>query len=172
MSFDVDYIEYGEYALVKIHINRIDQFIKSMEQAKSKYIEWSAIAKDSGRVYFMNKFPNFCSIHKQEVLFTCQGHYYGKSRLDFQVFFNVDAEGNPYLILWSDEACDSNVVYQSSAIGFWSMSMSVGTETLSVKGSSRGVQLVFASEEEISLFISVIVQEKASVRYWINQGFV
>lgn len=47
----------------------------------------------------MNKFPNFCSIHKQEVLFTCQGHYYGKSRLDFQVFFNVDAEGNPYLIL-------------------------------------------------------------------------
>ena len=43
--------------------------------------------------------------------------------------------------------------------------MSVGTETLSVKGSSRGVQLVFASEEEINLFISVIVQEKASVRY-------
>ena len=40
------------------------------------------------------------------------------------------------------------------------MSMSVGTETLSVKGRTRGVQLVFASEEEIDDFISVIVQAK------------
>lgn len=108
----------------------------------------------------MKNYHNFCSIHKQEVLFTCQGHYYGKSRLDFHVFFNVDSEGNPYLILRSDEASDSNVVYQSSAIGFWDMSMSVGTETLSVKGRTRGVQLVFASEEEIDDFISVIVQAK------------
>lgn len=160
VSFDVDNMEYGEYALVKIYINRIDQFIKSLNQAKSKYIEWSAIAKDSGRVCFMKKFPNFCNIPKQDVYFTCQGHYYGKSGLDFQVFFNVDAEGNPYLILRSDEASDSNVVYQSSTIGFWGMSMSVGTETLSVKGRTRGVQLVFASEEEIDDFISVIVQAK------------
>lgn len=39
VSFDVDNMEYGEYALVKIYINRINQFIKSLEQAKSKYIE-------------------------------------------------------------------------------------------------------------------------------------
>lgn len=57
VSFDVDNMEYGEYALVKIYINRIDQFIKSLNQAKLKYIEWSAIAKDSGRVCFMKKFP-------------------------------------------------------------------------------------------------------------------
>ena len=57
VSFDVDNMEYGEYALVKIYINRIDQFIKSLNQAKSKYIEWSAIAKDSGRVCFMKIFP-------------------------------------------------------------------------------------------------------------------
>ena len=30
VSFDVDNMEYGEYALVKIYINRIDQFIKSL----------------------------------------------------------------------------------------------------------------------------------------------
>lgn len=72
----------------------------------------------------------------------------------------MDAEGNPYLILRSDEASDSNVVYRSSTIGFWGMSMSVGTETLSLKGRTRGVQLVFASEEEIDDFISVIVQAK------------
>ena len=160
VSFDVDNMEYGEYALVKIYINKIDQFIKSLEQAKSKYIEWSAIAKDSGRVCFMKKFPYPFNIFKQDVYFTCQGHYYGKSGLGFHAFFNVDAEGNPYLILRSDEASDSNVVYQSSTIGFWGMSMSVGTETLSVKGRTRGVQLVFASEEEIDDFISVIVQAK------------
>ena len=57
VSFDVDNMEYGEYALVKIYINRIDQFIQSLNQAKSKYIEWSAIAKDSGRVCFMKIFP-------------------------------------------------------------------------------------------------------------------
>lgn len=61
VSFDVDNMEYGEYALVKIYINRIDQFIQSLNQAKSKYIEWSAIAKDSGRVCFMKIFPYSCN---------------------------------------------------------------------------------------------------------------
>ena len=83
-----------------------------------------------------------------------------KLSLDIPSPARIDAEGNPYLILRSDEASDSNVVYQSSTIGFWGMSMSVGTETLSVKGRTRGVQLVFASEEEIDDFISVIVQAK------------
>lgn len=160
VSFDVDNMEYGEYALVKIYINRIDQFIQSLNQAKSKYIEWSAIAKDSGRVCFMKIFPYSCNIPKQDVYFTCQGRYFGKNGLGFHAFFSVDAEGNPYLILRSDEAIDSNAVYQSSTIGFWGMSMSVGTETLSVKGRTRGVHLVFASEDEIDNFISVIVQAK------------
>ena len=40
------------------------------------------------------------------------------------------------------------------------MSISVGSETLSVKGRTRGVHLVFASEDEIDNFISVIVQAK------------
>ena len=160
VSFDVDNMEYGEYALVKIYINKIDQFIQSLNQAKSKYIEWSAIAKDSGRVCFMKIFPYSCNIPKQDVYFTCQGRYFGKNGLGFHAFFSVDAEGNPYLILRSDEAIDSNAVYQSSTIGFWGMSMSVGTETLSVKGRTRGVHLVFASEDEIDNFISVIVQAK------------
>ena len=64
VSCDVDNMEYGEYALVKIYINKIDQFIKSLEQAKSKYIEWSAIAKDSGRVCFMKKFSYPFNIFK------------------------------------------------------------------------------------------------------------
>lgn len=82
----------------------------------------------------------------------------------------MDAEGNPYLILRSDEASESNVIYRSSTIGFWGMSMSVGTETLSVKGRTRGVQLVFASEEEIDDFISVIVQAKKNIGKILNQS--
>lgn len=158
--FEIDNMEYGEYAMLKLSPQSIEPFIYSLNVAKAKYHEWSEIVNNTGKVLYMKKLPSTCQFESQHIYFTCNQRMFEENGLNFFAYFYVDVDGKPYLILRSGRANDSKIVYESFSFGFWQQSLSLSTETISVKGYTKGVQLVFASINEIDAFISVLWQAK------------
>ena len=168
--YDMKNEDSSEKALARLSTSEIKSFITSLKKAKTKYEEWSRIAKEEGTLAFSKRIPQ--SFRDQDIYFTDKGKWFREKGVDMNTLMSIDNYGNCYLTLQSDYMqCEEAVGETSMVGGSYAPQVNVGSifgssSQMVVKHTCQGASLTFNSSSQIDSFIDCLLK----VSDWKNKN--
>lgn len=148
-----------------------NKFIPFLEKAKTKYLEWSIVARERKTTLFSKNIGQISKVNS--VFFFRDGQWYDCSAELLSVF-RVDAEGNCYIVLETGNLTAKEAISTSSngftfVLGqglFWNS----GKKHVIQEKHYTGTSLVFSSIDEVDLFIEKMKAAMDWKRNNLNEG--
>ena len=137
---------------------RVEQFLRSINQAKDYFLKWKGVALNGDLKLFSKDIPvRFSDL---DMFFTSDGKWFKEKGVDLHTRFYVDDEGKCFLVLdtdylTSEEEVEHGVSY-GIGIGFGGLGIGKSSMNLLYHYYCPGASLFFSSEDEIDFFVEKI----------------